>query len=106
MSIRIVYEDADILVINKPSGLITHPKNAEDKQESVTGWLVEKYPEIKNVGEDPSRPGPVHRVDKDITGVLSIPSTHDPFLFLNNLFPLMVRHFLLKQTFPTSCKKY
>ena len=86
MSIRIVYEDADILVINKPSGLITHPKNAEDKQESVTGWLIEKYPEIKNVGEDPLRPGLVHRLDKDTSGLLVIAKTQDSFLYLKNLF--------------------
>ena len=49
--IKIVYEDNNLLVVNKPSGLITHPKNSEDKQDSLTGWLVEKYPEIKTVGE-------------------------------------------------------
>ena len=86
MSIRIVYEDADILVINKPSGLITHPKNAEDKQESVTGWVVSKNTEIKNVGEDPLRPGLVHRLDKDTSGLLVIAKTQDSFLYLKNLF--------------------
>lgn len=91
--IPIVYEDSNILVINKPSGLITHPKNSEDKQESVTGWLVEKYPEIKNVG-DPStgsgqenlRPGLVHRLDKDTSGLLAIAKNQDSFLYLKNLF--------------------
>ena len=43
---QIIYEDKNLLVINKPSGLITHPKDATDKQESVTGWLVEKYPSL------------------------------------------------------------
>ena len=90
---QIVYEDPNILVINKPSGLITHPKNADDNQESVTGWLVEKYPEIKTVG-DPStgsgqknlRPGLVHRLDKDTSGLLVITKTQDSFLYLKNLF--------------------
>ncbi len=82
----IVYEDKNILVINKPSGLITHPKNAEDKQESVAGWLVEKYPEIKTVGEDPLRPGLVHRLDKDTSGLLVVAKNQDSFLYLKNLF--------------------
>jgi len=86
MNISIVYEDNNLLVINKPSGLITHPKNAEDKQESVTGWLTEKYPEIKNVGEDPLRPGSVHRLDKDTSGLLLIAKNQDSFLYLKNLF--------------------
>ena len=82
----IVYEDNNILIINKPSGLITHPKNTEDKQESVTGWLIEKYPEIKAVGEDPLRPGLVHRLDKDTSGLLVITKNQDSFLYLKNLF--------------------
>ncbi len=82
----IVYEDKNLLVINKPSGLITHPKNAEDKQESVTGWLVEKYPEIASVGEDPLRPGLVHRLDKDTSGLLVIAKTQNSFVYLKSLF--------------------
>lgn len=82
----IVYEDKNLLVINKPSGLITHPKNADDKQESVTGWLVEKYPEIKTVGEDPLRPGLVHRLDKDTSGLLVVAKTQDSFFYLKSLF--------------------
>ena len=86
MKILVVYEDKNILIINKPSGLITHPKNATDNQESVTSWLVEKYPEIKNVGEDPLRPGLVHRLDKDTSGLLVIAKNQDSFLYLKNLF--------------------
>jgi len=84
--IKIVYEDNNLLVVNKPSGLITHPKNSEDKQDSLTGWLVEKYPEIKTVGEDPLRPGLVHRLDKDTSGLLVIAKTQDSFFYLKSLF--------------------
>lgn len=86
MKISIVYEDNNLLVINKPSGLITHPKDATDNQDSVTGWLVEKYPEIKTVGEDPLRPGLVHRLDKDTSGLLVIAKNQDSFIYLKNLF--------------------
>jgi len=86
VNIPTVYEDKNILVINKPSGLITHPKNAEDNQDSVTGWLIEKYPEIKTVGEDPLRPGLVHRLDKDTSGLLVVAKNQDSFFYLKNLF--------------------
>lgn len=101
MEVSIIYEDNNLLVVNKPSGLITHPKNAQDHQNSLTGWLIEKYPEIKTVG-DPStgstsslqagsgqenlRPGLVHRLDKDTSGLLVIAKTQDSFLYLKNLF--------------------
>ncbi|MBI2062353.1 MAG: RluA family pseudouridine synthase [Candidatus Yanofskybacteria bacterium] len=86
MNIGIVYEDKNLLVINKPSGLITHPKDATDKQKSVTSWLVEKYPEIKTVGEDPLRPGLVHRLDKDTSGLLVIAKNQESFTYLKSLF--------------------
>src|SRR3989344_7988351 len=47
--IKIIYEDRDFLIIDKPSGLLTHPVNRQDKSESVVGWLLEKYPEIASV---------------------------------------------------------
>lgn len=93
MVIPIVYEDGDILVINKPAGLLVHPKNGEDESESVAGWLIKKYPNIKNVG-DPStssgqeipRPGIVHRLDKNTSGLLIIAKTQSAFLHLKKLF--------------------
>lgn len=93
MSISVVYEDKDLLVLNKPTGLITHPKNAGDTQDSVTGWLIEKYPEIKNVGEpfiasgkEVSRAGVVHRLDKDTSGLLLVAKNDETFFYLKNLF--------------------
>ncbi len=47
MNISKVYEDDNLLVINKPAGLIVHPKNATDEQESVVTWLMKEYPGIE-----------------------------------------------------------
>lgn len=93
MQIPIVYEDKDIIVINKPSDLLTHPKNKTDKSKSVVSWLLEKYPEIKNVG-DPSldsgqailRPGIVHRLDKETSGLLIVAKTQSAFDYLKKNF--------------------
>ena len=81
----IIYEDKNLLVINKPFGLLTHPTPHRDEPTLIT-WLLEAYPEIKNVGEDPTRPGIVHRLDKDTGGLMIIAKTQKSFEHLKNLF--------------------
>jgi len=90
---KIIYEDKDLLVLDKPAGIITHPKNISDTQDSVTGWLIEKFPGIKNVGEpfiasgkEVSRAGVVHRLDKDTSGLLIVAKNNKAFFYLKNLF--------------------
>jgi len=92
-SISIVYEDENLLVINKPAGLIVHPKNATDNQESVVSWLIKEYPGIENIGEPfiasgtaSSRAGIIHRLDKDTSGLLVIAKNNDSFDYLKSLF--------------------
>ncbi|MBP9822240.1 MAG: RluA family pseudouridine synthase [Candidatus Pacebacteria bacterium] len=91
--ISIVFEDENLLVINKPAGLIVHPKNATDTQESVVSLLSEMYPGITNVGEpfiasgtESPRAGIVHRLDKDTSGLLVVAKTNDSFYYLKSLF--------------------
>ena len=77
MDISILYEDSDILVINKPSGLIVH-HDGRTKEDSVTEWFIEQYPEAKDVGEDlgdVERPGIVHRLDRETSGALILAKT-------------------------------
>lgn len=90
---QIVYEDDNLLVLNKPAGLITHPKNISDTQDSVTDWLIEKHPELKSVGEpfvasgkEVPRAGVVHRLDKDTSGLLLVAKNDKAFFYLKNLF--------------------
>ena len=82
MKIPIIYEDKDVVVINKPAGLVVHPDgHAKNKKlKTLVDWILKKYPKIKNVGEpilldDGTkilRPGIVHRIDRDTTGCLII----------------------------------
>lgn len=84
--VPVIFEDKDILVINKPAGLVVH---ADGRTEEVTlvDWIMENYPKIKKVGEpitlsDGSvleRPGIVHRIDRDTSGVLIIAKTQKSF---------------------------
>lgn len=79
--IPIIYEDNDILAINKPAGVVVHGDSP-----SVAEWVIGKYPKIKNIGEDPERPGIVHRLDKDTSGVLLIAKNQKSFEYLKDQF--------------------
>ena len=94
MKINIIYEDKNFLAVNKPAGLLVHPtklriQNAElrIKESTLTDWLLEKYSEIKNVGDAPEiRPGIVHRLDKDTSGIIIVARNQNYFDYLKNLF--------------------
>jgi len=70
-NIKVVAECDDYAVINKPAGLVVHPDGV-NQGITLVNWLVKKYPEVKEVGDDPYRPGIVHRLDKDVSGLLVI----------------------------------
>jgi len=96
---QIIYEDKNFLAIDKPAGLLVHPakskiKNQKSKifeksgSESVlTDWLLKRYPEIKKVGDDPeNRPGIVHRLDRETSGVMIVAKNQEYFEYLKSLF--------------------
>lgn len=90
LDIPIIYDDKDIAVINKPSGLITHPKNGLDQSESVSSWAVKKWPEMADVHDNSLeaelRPGIVHRLDKETSGLIIIAKNQKAFKYFKNLF--------------------
>lgn len=75
----------DFIVINKQRGLQVHPSHRERKNTLVNALLA-RFPEIKNVGEDEERPGIVHRLDKDTTGLLIVARNQRTFDALKVLF--------------------
>ncbi|MFH1822365.1 MAG: RluA family pseudouridine synthase [Patescibacteria group bacterium] len=83
--IKIIFETEDYLVINKPAGLIVHGA-AHINEPTIVDWLIKKYPEIKNVGEDPNRPGIVHRLDREVSGLMVIAKTNEAFASLKEQF--------------------
>jgi 23S rRNA pseudouridine1911/1915/1917 synthase len=93
MKIPILYEDKDVLVINKPAGLVVH-SDGKTKEKTLVDWILKKYPRMKNVGEpiildDGTkilRPGIVHRIDRDTTGALIIAKNQKSFEFLKGQF--------------------
>lgn len=95
-SLKVLYEDSDIVAIDKPAGLVVH-SDGKTTEPSVVDWMLEKYPESKEVGEPmtPSagakiekiiRPGIVHRLDRETSGVLLLAKTSEGFLHLKSQF--------------------
>lgn len=85
VDLKTVYENDDLLVIDKPAGLVVHPAPGY-KGPTVAGGLLKKYENIKIVGEDETRPGIVHRLDKDTSGVMLIAKTPAMFEYLKDAF--------------------
>ncbi len=75
----------EYVVIDKPSGLLTHPTMAHEKT-TLVSFLVKKYPSIKLVGENDLRPGIVHRLDKEASGLLVAARTEKMFKHLKEQF--------------------
>ena len=82
---EIIYEDCDLLAVNKPAGLVVHP-DAHHKKETLIDKIIEIRPEIKKVGDNSARPGIVHRLDKDTSGVLLIAKNQKTFNYLKKQF--------------------
>lgn len=80
---NILFEDKDFLVINKPSGIPVH--HGIKTEHALTDEILQKYSEIASVGEK-DRPGIVHRLDQDVSGVMLVARTKKGYQYLRELF--------------------
>jgi 23S rRNA pseudouridine1911/1915/1917 synthase len=93
MKVEIIYEDKNLLAVNKPSGLVIHP-DGRTKEESLTDWIAKKYPACQGVGEklkistgeNIERWGIVHRIDRETSGVVLIAKNQKTYDFLKKQF--------------------
>ncbi len=89
----ILFENHDMVVINKPAGLMVHP-DGRAQAPTLIDWLLRTFPSIAGVGEPISlqdgsiieKPGIVHRLDTDTSGALVIAKTQESFLHLKHQF--------------------
>ena len=100
MSPEIIYEDENTLILNKPAGLVVHDdgKIREEKEKTLCDWVMDNYPEMENVGEPMEirqkteeikiikRPGIVHRLDRETSGVIVLAKNQETFDFLKEQF--------------------
>lgn len=92
-SIVVLYEDHDVLIIDKPAGLVVHDDGRNDES-TVVDWFLTRVPEARNVGEPGNaqdgtpleRSGVVHRLDRDTSGILVLVKHQDAFLHLKEQF--------------------
>jgi 23S rRNA pseudouridine1911/1915/1917 synthase len=93
---EIIIETNDYLIINKPSGLLVHPDGKHDEY-SLVDWILENYPDISGVGESLEmeykgekkvidRPGIVHRLDRETSGVMVIAKNQTMYEHLKQQF--------------------
>lgn len=83
--LTIMKETADWLVINKPAGLLVHPDGVQEHG-TLIDLLLEHDPKIASVGGSPERPGIVHRLDKEVSGLMVIAKTHAAYESLQRQF--------------------
>lgn len=83
--LEIIDETADYIIINKPVGLLVHPTDIS-KEATLVDALVKHFPAIKKVGNDKSRPGIVHRLDRLVSGVMVVAKTPAMYEHLKKSF--------------------
>ncbi len=83
---NIIHEDSDFVVVNKPAGVLTH-RTSHSFEPALADEAVEGYPEMAGVGDLPElRPGVVHRLDKDTSGVVVFARNQKFFEYLKGCF--------------------
>lgn len=93
MELPILYEDTNMVAVYKPSGVMTH-KDGRSTEETVADWFAARYPDSTEVGETQRlqdgtellRPGVVHRLDRETSGVLVFAKTKEAHTHLKEVF--------------------
>ncbi|OUJ14532.1 RluA family pseudouridine synthase [Acetobacter sp. DsW_063] len=81
----VLYEDADLIVIDKPAGLVVHPAPGNETGTLVNALLAHCGDSLSGIGGE-RRPGIVHRLDKDTSGVMVVAKTEQAHVALSNDF--------------------
>jgi len=82
--IEVIFQDDDIVVVDKPAGMVVHPAPGR-KEPVMTEELVRRFPEMRKVGSA-ERPGVVHRLDIETSGVMVFARTQSAYLALRREF--------------------
>lgn len=85
LPLPILHADPQLLVIDKPAGVAVHA-GARTTQATIVDALLGRYPDLASVGEDECRPGIVHRLDKDTSGVMLVARTREMYTHLKEQF--------------------
>lgn len=83
--VKIMAATPHFIVVEKPSGMLTHPTEAGETN-TLANFLTTQFPELSTVGDSPERPGIVHRLDKEASGLLVVARTQTMFDYLKDQF--------------------
>jgi 23S rRNA pseudouridine1911/1915/1917 synthase len=92
-NVAVLFENKNLLIVNKPAGLVVHSDGKTDEP-NLCDWILAEYPKIAGVGEpartpegkEVDRPGIVHRLDRETSGALIIAKTQKAFEYLKEAF--------------------
>jgi len=84
INLNILYQDTSLIAVNKEHGMVVHP-GAGNKKDTLVNALLAVYPELEKVGQY-NRPGIVHRLDKDTSGIILIAKNKSSYLKLQRQF--------------------
>jgi len=84
MDIKIIYEDKDVLVVDKPARVVVFPEGVS-KEKTLINYLIEKNAKLAEVGVPP-RFGVVHRLDKDTSGILLVAKSAEALIFFQKQY--------------------
>jgi 23S rRNA pseudouridine1911/1915/1917 synthase len=94
LNVRIIFEHPHFLILDKPAGVLVHPPHAVSSAVSLIDWLVLYDREIKHVGTI-DRPGIVHRLDRDTSGLILVARTN----YAHTIFGDLFRNRTIKKTY-------
>jgi 23S rRNA pseudouridine1911/1915/1917 synthase len=81
VAFTVVYADDDVIVVDKPPGLVVHP-GAGNPDGTLVNGLLARFPDLAGVGDDEQRPGIVHRLDADTSGLLVVARSDEAYRHL------------------------
>lgn len=94
LGIKIMYEHEQFFIIYKPAGVLSHAPTATSPEATLVDWLLTHHKDLAHVGS-PERPGIVHRLDKDTSGLMIIARTPQAHAHFGSLF----QNRLIKKTY-------
>lgn len=83
--LKVIYQEPDFAIIYKPAGITVHPASEKSTEPTLVDWLVHTFADVEKIGYK-DRPGIVHRLDKDTSGLMIIPLTSPAFSTFSALF--------------------
>lgn len=85
LQVRLMYETADFIIVDKPAGLVVHAPSEHSQEITLVDWAINHFHDIKGVGPS-DRPGIVHRLDKETSGLMIITRTTHALMIFSDMF--------------------